>query len=457
MAGQDRTRQELLDELESLRIELDELRQAGILHQSLRAALQARQEQFERVIETTSEGFFMLDKGLIITEVNRAILRTLGYSREDMMGRKVEEFYDRQYIDFYSASQQHLSFEVRFATRTGRLIPMLFNRSALLDDHGYVYGYVAFVTDLTELKTAREELRRVETNYRVIYENAVQGLFQTTLEGRIVDLNSAYARILGYESREDLLNSVESATEYYPSPEERQHMVRLLQEKGILHNYDLRLKRKDGAMIWLLLNARLTTDLDGLPLVEGLVVDNTDRKEAEEELRRREEKFRYLSVHDNLTGLFNTRYLYQTLADLIVDHQAAGLPISVIFMDMDHFKHVVDNHGHLSGSQALQEVAATIQSCLTKPDFGVAYGGDEFVVVMPGTDKAGAMDKAHEIRRVMKQSQYLTDRGLSVSLTASFGVATLPDDAEDMEGLLALADRMLFDVKGRGKDGVATV
>ena len=187
------------------------------------------------------------------------------------------------------------------------------------------------------------------------------------------------------------------------------------------------------------------------------MVDNTDRKEAEEELKRREEKFRYLAVHDNLTGLFNTRYLYQTLVELIDDHRNAGRPVSVIFMDMDRFKNVVDSHGHLSGSQALQEVAATIQSCLSKPDFGVAYGGDEFVVVMPGTDKTGAVDKALEIRQVMKQTEYLTNRGLSVSLTASFGVATFPDDAKDMEGLLALADRMLFDVKGRGKDGVATV
>ena len=197
MADQDHTKQELLDELESLRAELDELRQAGYLQRSLRSALQERQEQLHRIIETTSEGFLMLDKGLVITEVNPAITKTLGYSRQDMIGRKVEDFYDRQYIDFYSASHQHLSFEVKFATRTGRLIPMLFNRSALLDDNGAAYGYVAFVADLTELKTAREELRRVETNYRIIYENAVQGLFQTTLEGRIIDLNPAYARILG--------------------------------------------------------------------------------------------------------------------------------------------------------------------------------------------------------------------------------------------------------------------
>ena len=457
MGYQDRTKKELIKELEQLRTELDELRQVDVLQKSMRTELQERQEQFQRFIETISEGFYMLDKGLVITEVNRAILKTLGYSREDMVGRKVDEFYDRQSIDFYSASHRHLSFEAQFATRTGRLIPMLFNRSSLLDDNGEAFGYVAFVTDLTELKLARQELRRVETNYRLIYENAIQGLFQTTLEGRILDLNPAYARILGYESREDLLASVESATDYFHSPEERQAMLDVLQEKGVLHNYDLKLKRKDGATVWLLLNARLTTDGDGLPLVEGLVVDTTDRKEAEEELKRREEKFRFLAVHDNLTGLYNTRYLYQTLADQIVEHRAEGKPVSVIFMDMDHFKHVVDSHGHLAGSQALQEVAATIQSCLSKPDFGVAYGGDEFVVVMPGKDKSTAVDKAQEIRGVMRQARYLTNRGLSVGLTASFGVATFPDDAGDMEGLLALADRMLFDVKGRGKDGVATL
>jgi diguanylate cyclase (GGDEF)-like protein len=123
-------------------------------------------------------------------------------------------------------------------------------------------------------------------------------------------------------------------------------------------------------------------------------------------------------------------------------------------MDMDNFKRVVDTYGHLKGSQALQEVAQTIRACLAEPAFGVAYGGDEFVAVLQGFDKARALRKAEEIRTRMKETLYLTSHGHEVKLKASFGIATFPVDAGNVTGLLALADRAMFRVKEEGKDAV---
>ena len=129
-------------------------------------------------------------------------------------------------------------------------------------------------------------------------------------------------------------------------------------------------------------------------------------------------------------------------------------PFSLIFMDMDNFKRVVDTYGHLKGSQALQEVARTIRDCLEAPAFGVAYGGDEFVVVLQGYTKDRALGKAEEIRKRMKDTLYLTDHGHQATLKASFGIATYPEDADNVKGLLALADRAMFRVKEGGKDAV---
>jgi diguanylate cyclase (GGDEF)-like protein len=125
-------------------------------------------------------------------------------------------------------------------------------------------------------------------------------------------------------------------------------------------------------------------------------------------------------------------------------------------MDMDNFKSVVDTHGHLNGSQALREVARTIKSVLKKPSFGIAYGGDEFVLVMPGFDKAKAKAKAEAIRQKMRRTTYLREFGLAVRLQASFGLATFPEDASDRTGLLALADKAMFRVKQTGKGVVGT-
>jgi diguanylate cyclase (GGDEF)-like protein len=181
-----------------------------------------------------------------------------------------------------------------------------------------------------------------------------------------------------------------------------------------------------------------------------------ERIQAEDELRKSEEKYRYLAVHDNLTGLNNTRYLYQSLGELVTASTADNKPFSLIFLDMDNFKQVVDAYGHLKGSQALAEVSATIQESIIEPAYGVAYGGDEFVVVLPGFNKKQAMQKAEEIRSNMKGTIYLADSGHKVNLKASYGVSTYPDDAVDVAGLLAQADRAMFGIKAKGKDAVGS-
>jgi diguanylate cyclase (GGDEF)-like protein len=194
---------------------------------------------------------------------------------------------------------------------------------------------------------------------------------------------------------------------------------------------------------------------DTLARVAIALVDISQRKKAEEALRESERRFREQALRDGLTGLYNQRYLYQALAEEIQSAKAAGAPVSLIFMDLDHFKRVVDAHGHLNGSRAIQKVAGTIASCIEEPAFAVAYAGDEFVVVLPGLDETQAMQKAHEIRSRVKDSVYVLNRGIQVRLRASYGVATFPRHAADLNGLIAAADHALFAVKESGKNDVA--
>jgi diguanylate cyclase (GGDEF)-like protein len=221
----------------------------------------------------------------------------------------------------------------------------------------------------------------------------------------------------------------------------------------------------DGKIYWLKDQAKIEPfQTDNIYISIGNLTIVTKEMEAEEHLkqvqralRKSEQEFKKQAIHDNLTGLYNTRYLYDALDGLIEKSTSDGRIFSLVFMDIDNFKQVVDTHGHLNASKTLQEIAATIKTSLQEPAYGVAYGGDEFVLVLPGFDKQQALNMAETIRRRIKETVYLQKLGLKVCISSSLGVSTFPDDADTLTELLALADQAMFSVKERGKDSVCGI
>ncbi|MDD2901547.1 MAG: sensor domain-containing diguanylate cyclase [Syntrophales bacterium] len=157
---------------------------------------------------------------------------------------------------------------------------------------------------------------------------------------------------------------------------------------------------------------------------------------------------------DEVTGFYNPRYLACKLDHLLPLILEKKEYFSVAFLDLDDFKHVVDTHGHLLGSQILGEVARVIHAVLRPDDSLVRYGGDEFIILMPQTSQEEALAVVRRLRRAINSSLFLQKEEISLRLTASYGIATLPQDAQDRETLLRIADRAMFRSKGRGKDGI---
>jgi diguanylate cyclase (GGDEF)-like protein len=167
-------------------------------------------------------------------------------------------------------------------------------------------------------------------------------------------------------------------------------------------------------------------------------------------LRRAEE----LSVTDDLTHLYNSRYLDQVLRRETKRASRSGRPLSLLFIDLDGFKSVNDSHGHLYGSRALVEAAAVIRGSARETDMAARFGGDEFAIVLPDTGSEGAFAVGERIRERLAAHVFLADDGLNMRLTGSVGVATLPDVANSAEELIQAADRAMYEVKDRGKNGI---
>ena len=166
------------------------------------------------------------------------------------------------------------------------------------------------------------------------------------------------------------------------------------------------------------------------------------------------ERIERMSVTDEYTGLYNARYLHEILDDLIEEADGRDASIAVAFVDVDNFKAVVDTYGHLSGSQVLKEIGETIGTRLSETDILIKYGGDEYVIVMPGRTKEEAADLAREILEAVRASTYLESEGSPIKVTASFGIGVYPEDAQTKKHLLILADDSMYRVKRSTKNGV---
>jgi diguanylate cyclase (GGDEF)-like protein len=184
--------------------------------------------------------------------------------------------------------------------------------------------------------------------------------------------------------------------------------------------------------------------LSGVADFAAIAIDNAQNFQRVQEL----------TLTDEHTGLFNARHLRASLEREVVRASRFNHPLSLVFLDLDHFKRVNDTHGHLVGSGLLREVGEILRGNIRQVDVAFRYGGDEFALLLIETDRAGARALAERLRETFAQRAFMKAQGLQVSLTASFGVATCPEDADDALSVLEAADKAMYRVKASGRNGV---
>jgi diguanylate cyclase (GGDEF)-like protein len=154
---------------------------------------------------------------------------------------------------------------------------------------------------------------------------------------------------------------------------------------------------------------------------------------------------------DALTGLPNRRAIQETIKRMVAQSSRTLSPFSVLMIDLDHFKQINDRYGHDRGDEVLAAVGAALQATLRASDFAGRWGGEEFMFLLPDTAVDGAVDLAERVREALSEIDLATVDG---AITASIGIATIPDHAGDAEHLERSADRALYTAKRKGRDRI---
>ena len=229
-----------------------------------------------------------------VTMWNLAAAKVFGWTESEVIGKpnpiipgdEVEEalLLHKRLL----AGETLTGMEVRRQRRDGTLLDISLSASPLWDESHNVRGIIGFLTDITERKRAEEALRRTEEKFRGIFENAVEGIFQTTPEGKYVAANPALARMLGFDSPEELINTRDDiANQEYVNPELREQFKKLMEEHGVVHNFEYQAYRKDGKTVWVRENAHVVRNCAGQVLYfEGTVQDVTQHRALEDQVRQ---------------------------------------------------------------------------------------------------------------------------------------------------------------------------
>ena len=280
------------------------------------------ERKYHTLFDSANDAIFLMSKEVFI-DCNKKTLEIFGCRKEDIIGHAPYEFSPEKQPNGKDSKEEALKKinaalkgkPQRFYWKHIRMDGTPFDADVSLNriEIKGTYFVQAIVRDITQQKKAESKLRIAEENYRNIFENAVMGIYKSTLEGKHMLVNPALASIYGYESPEDLIHNMNDiATQLYVDPNRRKEFLKQLEEKGEVSNFESQIYRKDGSIIWISENARVIKDEEGkMQYIVGTVEDITALKASEEKYRATFENTgtaMIISEEDGTISLVNSRF-----------------------------------------------------------------------------------------------------------------------------------------------------
>lgn len=341
------------------------------------------------------------------------------------------------------------SLEYRIVRKDG-LIRWVWERGiGAKDDNGSYVAIEGLIQDVTPRMESELALQEAERRFRSIFENAVEGIFQATIDAGYIAVNPSLASMYGYACPSAMLAELKDASfPRYVDSARKSAFLTAIKDAGRVTGFESQVRRRDGKIIWVSENVRMVAIPDKNECIfEGSVIDITERKSYER-------KIRFQATHDALTGLPNRYLLYDRMQQAIAAAHRNGTKVALMFIDLDRFKLINDSLGHQIGDELLRVVATRLSLCVRAGDTVARQGGDEFVVLLCDLLAPNSVDEI--VSRVLSEvAAPALLNGREVEVTCSVGISVYPDDGADVKELLQHSDAAMYAAKGRGRNSSA--
>jgi diguanylate cyclase (GGDEF)-like protein/PAS domain S-box-containing protein len=292
----------------------------------------------------------------------------------------------------------------------------------------------------SHLDWAIETIDKSEAKYQSLFNNLPIGLYRTALDGKILDVNSAFLKMFGLSDLASLQKI--KAEELYADPASRNQYLSIVEKT---HSAEILMQRMDGSKLWV--NDHVSpvyNDSGEVLYYEGSLVDISERKRAEQELE-------LLAISDPLTGISNRRHFFAQAESIFSRPRTSLFELSVLMIDIDHFKVVNDRYGHSTGDKVLCEVARRIKMNLRSSDLLGRYGGEEFSILISRINSQEIQQVADRLRSAIAD-EAIKVGDYEVFITISMGVATVDAHTTSFSEALQHADQALYSAKQSGRN-----
>ncbi len=449
MKDEEKTKDQLINELAKLRQRIAELETAKIASKKqVEEALLESEETYKTLVKTSPDAVTLTDLEGKITELSQRTLELHGFDNaEELIGRNAldiiaPEDHERATANLRKTMTEDFirNIEYTLLRKDGSRFIGELSASLIKNAHGKPKAFIATTRDITERKQAEKALKESEEKYRTLTENINVGAYRNTSgsKGKFIEANPAIVKMFGYKNKEEFFAI--SVADLYLNPEDRRKFNEKMLKDGFVKNEELLLKTKNGASFIGSVSAVTVKDRQGeVQYYDGIIEDITERKRAEEELKR-------LATIDTLTEVLNRGSGLLFFKKQLKLSKRNNWKLSICYLDVNGLKTINDTYGHQKGDEALKLVSGFLKEMIREGDIACRLGGDEFLLVLPQCP----IDQALFVwKRISdKVADFNTSKKIPYVISLSHGIAECdPSEEKSVDQLLAIADREMYKTK----------